>query len=188
MRHSGFWACVTSQQVKAEADETASGMGVWPPGIGLQGLVPNHLVLLRSKDVVVSDGETADWIRQVCDEKVSASEPLMTRRYPFQTLPKQEAAQISWNSVDRACLWATRQPAYRRHELIAGPDAERENLPWNAKGTSQVVTTMRVNTDVCGRGGATRSSNDESVMDSEPRGCIIPPGVCHQLPTAGGMG
>jgi hypothetical protein len=68
----------------------------------------------------------------VCDEKVSASEPLMTRRYPFQTLPKREAAQISWNSVDRACLWATRQPAYRRHELIAGPDAERENLPWNA--------------------------------------------------------
>ena len=112
MRHNGFWACVTSQQVKAEADETASGMGVWPPGIGLQGLVPNHLVLLRSKDVVVSDGETADWIRQVCDEKVSASEPLMTRRYPFQTLPKREAAQISWNSVDRACLWATRQPAY----------------------------------------------------------------------------
>ena len=188
MRHSGTWACVTSQQVKAEADETASGMGVWPPGIGLQGLVPNHLVLLRSKDVVVSDGETADWIRQVCDEKVSASEPLMTRRYPFQTLPKQEAAQISWNSVDRACLWATRQPAYRRHDLIAGPDAERENLPWNAKGTSQVVTTMRVNTDVCGRGGATRSSNDGSVMDSEPRGCIISPGVCHQLPTAGGMG
>ena len=83
----------------------------------LQGLLPNHLVLLCSKDVVVSDGETADWIRQVCDEKVSASEPLMTRRYPFQTLPKREAAQISWNSVDRACLWATRQPAYRRHEL-----------------------------------------------------------------------
>ncbi|QPN65669.1 hypothetical protein H8F26_12195 [Synechococcus sp. CBW1006] len=70
-------------------------------------------MLLRSKDVVVSDGETADWIRQVCDEKVSASEPLMTRRYLFQTLPKREAAQISWISVDRACLWTTRQPAYR---------------------------------------------------------------------------
>jgi hypothetical protein len=81
--------------VKAKADETASGMGVWPPGIGLQGLVPNHLVLLRSKDVVVSDGKTADWIRQVCDEKVSASEPLMTRRYPFQTLPKRGAAHTS---------------------------------------------------------------------------------------------
>jgi hypothetical protein len=188
VRHSGSWACVTNRQVKAKADETASGMGVRPPGIGLQGLVPNHLVLLRSKDVVVSDGETADWICQVCDEKVSVSEPLMTRRYPFQTLSKRGAAQIPWNSVDRTCLWATRQPAYRRHELIAGPDAERENLPWNAKGASQVVTTMRVNTDVCGRGGATRSSDEGSVMDSEPRGCVIPFGVFHQLPTAGGMG
>ena len=188
MRHSGSWACVTSRQVKTKADETATGMGVWPPGIGLQGLVPNHLVLLRLKDVVVSDGETADWIRQVCDEKVSASEPLMTRRYTFQTLPKREAAHTSRISVDATCLRTTRQPAYRRHELIAGPDAERENLPWNAKGTSQVVTTMRVNTDVCGRGGATRSSDEGSVMDSEPRGCIIPFGVFHQLPTAGGMG
>ena len=118
--------------MKAKADETATGMGVWPPGIGLQGLVPNHLVLLRLKDVVVSDGETADWIRQVCDEKVSASEPLMTRRYTLQTLPKREAAHTSRISVDATCLRTTRQPAYRRHELIAGPDAERENLPWNA--------------------------------------------------------
>lgn len=161
---------------------------MWPPDACLQGLASNHPMLLRSKVVVVSDGEKADLIRQVRDEKVSASEPLMTRRYLFQTLPKREAAQISWISVDRACLWTTRQPAYRRHELIAGPDAERENLPWNAKGTSQVVTTMRVNTDVCGRGGATRSSDDGSVTDSEPRGCIIPFGVSHQLPTAGGMG
>ena len=163
-------------------------MGVWPPGIGLQGLVPNHLVLLRSKDVVVSDGETADWIRQVSDEKVSASEPSMTRRYPYQTLPKREAAQISRISVDRTCLWTTRQPAYRRHELIAGPDVERENLLWNAKGTSQVATTMRVNTDVHGRGGATRSSDEGSVMDLEPRGCVIPFEVFHQLLPAGGMG
>jgi hypothetical protein len=102
--HSGSWACVTSRQVKAKADETASGMGVWHPGIGLQGLVPNHLVLLRSKDMVVSDGETADWIRQVYDEKVSVSEPLMTRRYLLQTLPKREAAHTSRISVDATCL------------------------------------------------------------------------------------
>ena len=157
-----------SQQVKAKADETASGMRVWPPGIGLQGLIQNHLVLLRSKDLVASDGETADWIRQVCDETVSASEPLMTRRYSFQTLPKREVVQISWISVDRACLWTTRQPAYRRHELIAGPDAERENLPSNALDELfRGAVTMRVNTDVCVRIGATRSSDDASVMDSE---------------------
>jgi len=153
-----------------------------PAGAGTK---PPHAA--RSNDVVVSDEEKADSIRQVSDEKVSASEPSMTRRNHLQTLSKQESVRNSWISVGATCLRTTRQPAYRRHELIAGPDAERENLPWNAKGTSQVVTTMRVNTDVCGRGGATRSSDEGSVMDSEPRGCIIPFGVFHQLPTAGGM-
>lgn len=181
------WACVMSQQVKAKADATATGMGVWPPGVGLQGLAPNHLMLLRSKDVVVSDGETADLIRQVCDEKVSASEPLMTRRNEFQTLQKREAAHTSRISVDRTCLWTTWQPAYRRHELITGPDVEHENLSWHAKGTPQVVTTMRANTDGHGRGGVTRSSKEGFVMNLEPRGCVIPSGVVHQLPTAGGM-
>ena len=162
-------------------------MGVWPPGIGLQGLISNHLMLLHSKDVVVSDGEIADSIREVSDEKVSASEPLLTRRNGFQTLPKQEAAQISWISVGATCLRTTRQPAYRRHELIAGPDVEHENLPWHAKGTPQVATTTRVNTDGHGRGGATRSSEEGFVMNLEPRGCIIPSGAVHQLPFAGGM-
>ena len=131
--------------LSSRADVTASGMGVWPPGIGLQGLISNHLMLLRSKDVVVSDEETADSIRKVCDEKVSASEPLLTRRNGLQTLSKQEAAHSSWISVGATCLRTTRQPAYRRHELIAGPDAEHENLPWHAKGTPQVATTTRAN-------------------------------------------
>ena len=30
-------------------------MGVWPPGAGLQGQAPNHLMLLRLRGVVVSD-------------------------------------------------------------------------------------------------------------------------------------
>jgi len=74
-------------------------MGVWPPGAGLQGLIPNHLMLLRSNDVVVSDEEKADSIRQVSDEKVSASEPSMTRRNHLQTLSKQESVRNSWSSV-----------------------------------------------------------------------------------------
>ena len=180
-------SCVMSQSVSSSSGVTASGMGVWPPGIGLQGLISNHLMLLHSKDVVVSDGEIADSIREVSDEKVSASEPLLTRRNGFQTLPKQEAAQISWISVGATCLRTTRQPAYRRHELIAGPDVEHENLPWHAKGTPQVATTTRVNTDGHGRGGATRSSEEGFVMNLEPRGCVIPSGAVHQLPIAGGM-
>ena len=174
--------------MKARADATASGMGVWPPGAGLQGQTPNHPMLLRSKGVVVSDGGKADMIRQVCDGKVSESELLLTHRKRFQMLSKRETAQISQISVDITCLWSTRQPVYRQHELITGPDVERENLPWNAKGTPQVVTTMRVDTDVHGRGGATRSSDEGSVMDLEPRGCIIPFEVFHQLLPAGGMG
>ncbi len=34
-------------------------MGVWPPGVGLQGQAPNHRLLLRVRDVVVSDEEKA---------------------------------------------------------------------------------------------------------------------------------
>ena len=34
-------------------------MGVWPPGAGLQGQASNHLMLLRLRDVVVSDEEKA---------------------------------------------------------------------------------------------------------------------------------
>ncbi len=180
-------ACVMSQSVSSSPGVTASGMGVWPPGAGLQGLAPNRLMLLRSKDVVVSDEEKADSIRQVSDEKVSASEPSMTRRNHLQMLSKQESDRNSWISVGATCLRTTRQPAYRRHELIAGPDAEHENLPWHAKGTPQVATTTRANTNGHGRGGATRSSEEGFVMNLEPRGCVIPSGTVHQLPMAGGM-
>ena len=180
-------ACVMSQSVSSSPGVTASGMGVWPPGAGLQGLVPNRLMLLRSKDVVVSDEEKADSIRQVSDEKVSGSEPSMTRRNHLQTLSKRESDGNSRISVGATCLRTTRQPAYRRHELIVGPDAEHENLPWHAKGTPQVATTTRANTDGHGRGGATCSSEEGFVMNLEPRGCVIPSGTVHQLPMAGGM-
>jgi len=176
-----------SQSVSSSSGVTASGMGVWPPGAGLQGLAPNRLMLLRSKDVVVSDEDKADSIRQVSDEKVSASEPSMTRRNQVEMLSKQESVRNSWISVGATCLRTTRQPAYRRHELIAGPDAEHENLPWHAKGTPQVATTTRANTDGHGRGGATCSSEEGFVMNLEPRGCVIPSGTVHQLPMAGGM-
>ncbi|MDM7936470.1 MAG: hypothetical protein QUV06_03315 [Cyanobium sp. CZS 48M] len=40
-------------------------------------------MLLRLRGVVVSDGEKADLIRQVSDEKMSKSEPLKTHRKVF---------------------------------------------------------------------------------------------------------
>jgi hypothetical protein len=60
----------------------------------LHGLASNHAMLLRSKVVVVSDGEKADLIRQVSDEKVSASEPLMTHRNGFQLLCQPASQQL----------------------------------------------------------------------------------------------
>jgi hypothetical protein len=35
-------------------------------------------------------------------------------------------------SVDVTCLRSTRQPVFRRHELIVGLDTERGNLTWGA--------------------------------------------------------
>jgi hypothetical protein len=70
-------------------------------------------MLLRSKVVVVSDGEKADLIRQVRDEKVSASKPLMTHRNAFQLLSKRAEACAARISVDVTCLRSTWQPVYR---------------------------------------------------------------------------
>ena len=49
--------CATN--IGGNTDDAVLKMGVWPPGAGLQGQASNHLMLLRSKGVVVSDGEKA---------------------------------------------------------------------------------------------------------------------------------
>jgi len=152
---------------------TVSRMGVWPPDVCLRGLASNHPMLLRSKVVVVSVGEKADLIRQVRDEKVSASKPLMTHRNAFQLLSKRAEACTARISVDVTCLRSTWQPVYRWHELITGLDTERGNLAWDAKGKDQVVTTMSLNTNDQVRGGAVRSSDEEAVMALERRNCVI---------------
>jgi len=167
---------------------------VWPPGAGLQGQAPNHPMLLRSKDVVVSDGEKAALSRQVSDGKMSASESLLTQplraslrlRKGFQSLSKWVEVADTRISVDVTCLRSTRQPVFRRHEPITGLGVERGNLPWGAKGKFQVATTTRANTNTHGRGGATRSSDEGAVMALEPRGCVIPSETTYQ-PTLGGM-
>ena len=159
---------------------------MWPPGAGLQGQAPNHPMPLRLKDVVVSDGEKADVIRQVSDGKMSASESPLTHRKGFQSLSKRVEVADARNSVDVTCLRSTRQPVFRRHELIAGLDTERGNLTWGAKGKPQVATTTRANTKTHARDGAARSSDEGAVMVLERRGCVIQFGRSPQLPPAGG--
>ncbi len=172
--------CATSQTFSMNTDATVSRMGVWPPGAGLQGQAPNHPMLLRLRGVVVSDGEKADLSRQVSDEKMSKSEPLKTHRKVFQKLSKRAQVGGARKSVDVTCLRSTRQPVFRRHELIAGLDTERGNLTWGAKGKPQVATTTRANTNTHGRGGAARSSDEGAVMALEQRGCVIQTEPKHQ--------
>ena len=144
-------------------------------------------MLLRSKVVVVSDGEKADLIRQVRDEKVSASEPLMTHRNAFQLLSKRAEACTARISVGVTCLRTTWQPVYRRHELITGLDTERWNLAWDAKGKDQVVTAMSLNTNDHARGGAVRSSDEKAVMALERRNCVIQSEMSDQPEYLGGI-
>ena len=144
-------------------------------------------MLLRSKVVVVSDGEKADFIRQVRDEKVSASEPLMTHRNAFQLLSKRAEACTARISVGVTCLRTTWQPVYRRHELITGLDTERGNLAWDAKGKDQVVTAMSLNTNDHARGGAVRSSDEKAVMALERRNCVIQSEMSDQPEYLGGI-
>ena len=132
-------------------------------------------------------GEKADLIRQVSDEKVSASEPLMTHRNGFQLLSKRGAEGSARISVDVTCLRSTWQPVYRRHELITGLDTERGNLTWDAKGKDQVVTTMRLNTNDQVRDGAVRSSDEEAVMALERRDCVIQSAKSDQPDLLGGI-
>ena len=144
-------------------------------------------MLLRSKVVVVNDGEKADLIRQVRDEKVSASEPLMTHRNAFQLLSKRAEACTARISVGVTCLRTTWQPVYRRHELITGLDTERGNLAWDAKGKDQVVTAMSLNTNDHARGGAVRSSDEKAVMALERRNCVIQSEMSDQPEYLGGI-
>jgi hypothetical protein len=144
-------------------------------------------MLLRSKVVVVSDGEKADLIRQVRDEKVSASEPLMTHRNAFQLLSKRAEACTARISVGVTCLRTTWQPVYRRHELITGLDTERGNLAWDAKGKDQVVKAMSLNTNDHARGGAVRSSDEKAVMALERRNCVIQSEMSDQPEYLGGI-
>ena len=71
--------------------------------------VANPVPALNAPAVAdVSDGEKADLIRQVSDEKVSASKPLMTHRNAFQLLSKRDPPVM----LQQAHLSVRHQPAH----------------------------------------------------------------------------
>ena len=145
-------------------------MGVWPPGAGLQGQASNHLMLLRSKDVVVSDEEkAADKLsgRSKEDERKRTADEASKW---VETLSKRVVASSTRISPDDTCLRSGRQPVYRRHDLWTGFGAERGNLGQDTGFDRQSWH----------RGGATRSSDEAPVMGVERRGRVIQPGERRQ--------
>ena len=103
-------------------------MGVWPPEVVLQEPVSNHLMLLRLKDVVVSDEEKAakklsGVIRE--DERKRTVEEASKW---VKMLSKGEVGSSAPMSSSETCLRLERQPVYRRHDLCSGFSMERGNL------------------------------------------------------------
>jgi hypothetical protein len=80
-----------------------------------------------------------------------------------------------------------RLSVYRRHELITGLDTKGGNLAWDAMGNAQVVTALRLNTDVHARRGAVRHSDEESEMALERRDGVIQSVTSDQSEFLGGI-
>jgi hypothetical protein len=104
---------------------------------------------------------------------MNVSEPLTTHRKGFKTLSKRVLGSSARKSVGGACLRPTRQPVYKRHDLITGFNMERGNLTWDAKGNRRVAKTTSENTNAHDRGGVTCSSDEVAVMAMERRGHVI---------------
>lgn len=81
--------------------------GSRPPGVGLQGQASNHPVLLRSKDVVVSDrGNVIRKGWQVSIEKLSESEPTDDASLVLQVLSKPQISMLCGMNRDETCIRA----------------------------------------------------------------------------------
>ncbi len=139
----------------------------------MQESVPNHLERLRLKGVVVSIQEKVSGRYQVSIEKMSESEPLITYRKGQKTLSKPEGPV----ALGKVCG----QPAYCAggNRYIGGMSSIQASV-WNVGTCSMMPREIhkwgdptRKNTDASSRGGATRSSDEASVMGVERRGCVI---------------
>ena len=87
----------------------------------------NHLMLLRSKVVVVSDKGKGFIRSQVSVKELNKHEPLMMcRNFTFLSKPSQ--LRRDGTIVAGTSLLATGQAAFRRQELYAGLFTERGRL------------------------------------------------------------
>jgi len=132
-------------------------MRVWPLGAGLQEQASNRLMLLRLRDVVVSDEEKASlkvsgMFRE--DERKRTADEASKR---VEMLSKGVDGSSTLINPEGTCLLTGWQPVYRRHDLCTGFSMERENL-------GQIFRH---------RGGAACSSDEVPVMGMERRGRVI---------------
>jgi len=142
---------------------TVLKMEDWPSEVGLQGQASNHLMLLRSKGVVVSDEEKAASKLSGVFREDERKRTVEEASKWVEMLSKGVDASSTLMSSGDTCLRPERQPVYRRHDLCTGFNMERGNL-------GQVRCDSML---TCPRGGMSRSSEEAPVMGVERRGHVI---------------
>jgi hypothetical protein len=143
--------------------------------------MPNCLLLLRLRVVVVSVEEKAGKTCQVRNTETNASEPLMKHR--------KVISDVETVAVSRARDSARQVPDDVPSDIrcIGGVtvfQARTRNVGTcclDAKGADQAGNTREVlSTEARRRGGVTRSSDEAAVMAVERRGHVIGPWTLRQ--------
>jgi hypothetical protein len=133
----------------------------------------NRPLLLRLRDVVVSEWEKARETRQVCIREMSVSEPPMTYREDYRRCQNRGSPVAPGRvcEVPDYCAGGNRYIGVMT--LIQASLWNVGTCYFDDKGRHQVERSTSANTDARCRGGAARSSVEASVMDVERRGGVI---------------
>ena len=158
-----------------------------PLEVALQGEASNRPLLLRLRDVVVSElGKGRVRLCQVRTEKSNASEPLMKCRKRSndvetggESLLREESGRDLFTAQAASGIKAARV----RSRLLCGT---REPVTPMLREERKWRSYERASTDAGYRGGATCSSDEGPVMGLERRGCPIWPETTQQ-PAMGGL-
>ena len=147
--------------------------GYWPSEVCLQGLASNYLQRHLSIALVVSVKEKACQTRQVWIGKANTSEPLFKCRKCLDDI-KTRAVMLPWDkSIGNLFTgWAVSgiEMARVRFWLLCGTAG---TCCCDVKGELHEFNLMVKSTNAQRRGGLTRSSDEESVMDLEQRGQAV---------------
>ena len=157
-----------------------------PLEAAVQAEASNHPLLLPLREVVVSEsGKGREKPCQVRTVESNASEPLMTcrkRRDDVKTGGVSLTRDQSGRNLSTAQVASGMKAARMRSRLLCGTwepvtPMPREKRKWKPH--------KRESTDAGYRDGATRSSEEGSVMELERRGCPIRSETPEQLATGG---